>query len=168
MRIEEEVGKILKEKELTIAVVESCTGGLIQKLITDIPGSSDYFLGGVVAYSNELKQKLVQVSAATLKEYGAVSSEVACELANGIRKVTGATLGLSTTGIAGPGGGTREKPVGLVYIGLSSASGGKNILRSERFLFKGNRFEIREKAAHKALELIKFTLTNRNEEILSD
>ena len=150
MRPEEGVGKLLKQMGLTISVAESCTGGLIQKLITDVPGSSKYFLGGVVAYSNELKQKLAKVNPETLKEYGAVSPEVAQELARGISEITGSTLGLSATGIAGPTGETKEKPVGLVYVGICT----KDVLKVERFLFKGTRREIREKAATQALKQV--------------
>lgn len=141
----------MKNRRLTIAVAESCTGGLIQKLITDVPGSSGYFMGGVVAYSNEFKQKLVGVRLASLKEYEAVSSEVAQEMARGIRKTTGADIGVSTTGIAGPAGGTADKPVGLVYIGVAT----KDIVKAERFLFEGNRKQIREQSAQKALMLVK-------------
>lgn len=150
MRLAQKVGELLKQRKLTISVAESCTGGLIQELITDVPGSSKYFLGGVVAYSNELKQKLVGVNPATLKKYGAVSSEVACELAKGVGEITGSDIGISTTGIAGPTGGTKDKPVGLVYIGLCT----KDALKSFRFLFKGDRHRIRENTAKKALELI--------------
>ncbi|MBI4723192.1 MAG: CinA family protein [Candidatus Stahlbacteria bacterium] len=162
MEIEEEIGKLFieakresrlggKEKGLMIAVAESCTGGLIQKLITDVPGSSEYFLGGVVAYSNLLKQKLLNVSAQTLISYGAVSYEVACEMASGIREITGADIGVATTGIAGPTGEAPDKPVGLVYIGLCT----EKILTAHKFLFKGARQKIREQTAYQALKLIK-------------
>jgi len=157
MKIEEEVGKRLKERKLTISVAESCTGGLIQKLITDISGSSEFFLGGVVAYSNLLKQKLLNVSPQTLITYGAVSDETACEMARGIRELTGADIGVSTTGIAGPTGETPDKPVGLVYIGLCTQYHSKLVsesLTAHRFLFKGTRQEIREQTANKALELV--------------
>ncbi|MCK4307875.1 CinA family protein [candidate division WOR-3 bacterium] len=151
MKLEEEVGKVLKQKGLTISVVESCTGGLIQKLITDVSGSSEYFLGGIVAYSNLLKQKLLNVSPQTLITHGAVSEETACELARGVREITGADIGVSTTGIAGPAGGTPKKPVGLVYIGLCT----EKILTAHKFLFKGTRQGIRKQTADKALELVK-------------
>ena len=149
MKLEEEIGKLLKEKKLTISIAESCTGGFIQKLITDVPGSSEYFLGGVVAYSNLLKQKLLNVSPQTLITYGAVSEKTACELARGVREITGADIGVSTTGIAGPTGGTSEKPVGLVYIGVCT----EKTLAAHKFLFKGTRQQIREQTANKALEL---------------
>lgn len=144
------ISRILKQRKLTISVVESCTGGLIQKLITDIPGSSEYFLGGVVAYSNKLKEKLVGVHPETLRKYGAVGSETALELAQGIRKITGANIGVSTTGIAGPTGGTPKKPVGLIYIGLCT----KTNCTVKRFVFKGKRNQIRESTALKSLELV--------------
>ena len=112
------LGHKLIEKKLTIAVSESCTGGLIGKRLTDTAGSSDYFLGSITAYSNQLKTSLLNVSEKTLEVSGAVSEDVALEMANGIRNKTNADIGLSTTGISGPGGGTDTKPVGLVYIGL--------------------------------------------------
>jgi len=151
MLLEEELGKLLEAKGLTIAIAESCTGGLIQKLISDVPGSSAYFVGGIVAYSNLLKQKLLNVSAQTLISYGAVSYEVAGEMASGAREITGSDIGISTTGVAGPNGGTPDKPVGLVYIGVCS----KEVLTAYRFLFKGTRKEIREQTAHQSLKLIK-------------
>ncbi len=113
------VGRLLRERGLTLAAAESCSGGLLQHLITAVPGSSAYFLGGMVTYSNESKQKFLGVRAASLQKYGAVSEAVAAEMAVGVRKALGAGVALSTTGIAGPGGGTPEKPVGLVFIGLA-------------------------------------------------
>ena len=112
------LGKKLRDKKLTVAVAESCTGGLIGKRLTDIPGSSDYFLGSITAYSNQLKKSLLNVSEKILEANGSVSEETVLEMANGIRNNTKADIGLSTTGISGPGGGTEEKPVGLVYIGV--------------------------------------------------
>ncbi len=116
--IEEVVADELTQHRATIATAESCTGGLIAARLTNIPGSSTYFLGGVVCYSNDLKTAWTRVPPEIIESKGAVSSEVALALADGIRKSTGALLGLSVTGIAGPGGGTAEKPVGLVHIGL--------------------------------------------------
>ena len=121
--LEEVVGRILTENRATIAVAESCTGGLLAERLTNVPGSSIYFLGGVVCYSNDLKTRLVDVPAEMIEAKGAVSPEVAMALAEGIRKRTGATLGIGVTGIAGPGGGTPEKPVGLVYIGIADERG---------------------------------------------
>jgi nicotinamide-nucleotide amidase len=121
--MEESVGRLLREKGLTLAVAESCTGGLIGSRITDVAGSSGYFLLGVVAYSNEAKQELLGVRPGTLADFGAVSTETAEEMAEGIRRRAGADLGLATTGIAGPGGGSPEKPVGTVCVGLAWEGG---------------------------------------------
>jgi nicotinamide-nucleotide amidase len=121
--MEEVVGGLLRERELTLSVAESCTGGLIGHRITDVPGSSEYFLGGVVAYANEAKTGLLDVRAETLAAHGAVSAEVAEEMARGVRRRFGSDLGLATTGIAGPGGGTPAKPVGTVHIALSWEGG---------------------------------------------
>ena len=121
--LERAVVEMLHTKGLTLATAESCTGGLISKRITDISGCSDVFLGGCVTYSNEAKMKLLGVRAETLEAYGAVSEQTAAEMARGVRERLGADIGVSATGIAGPGGGTPEKPVGTVYVGISSARG---------------------------------------------
>jgi len=121
--MEETVGRLLREQRLTLAVAESCTGGLIGHRITDVPGSSEYFLLGISAYSNEAKRALLGVRAETLEAHGAVSTQSAEEMAEGVRRAAGASLGLSTTGIAGPGGGTTEKPVGTVCIGIAWEGG---------------------------------------------
>lgn len=113
----------LKERSMKIASVESCTAGLISKIITDAPGSSDVFELGITTYSNEMKTKMVDVPAETLALYGAVSPQTAKAMAEGIRLVSGADIGVATTGIAGPGGGTPEKPVGLVYTAISTKDG---------------------------------------------
>ena len=110
----------LKEKKLTSACAESCTGGLIAKSITDVGGCSSVFLGGVVAYANEIKENVLGVSGETLKKYGAVSEFTAMEMANGVRRICGSDIGISTTGIAGPGGAVEGKPVGTVYIGIAT------------------------------------------------
>jgi nicotinamide-nucleotide amidase len=115
------VGSLLRREKVTIAVAESCTGGLISHLLTNMPGSSDYFLFSGVTYSNKAKIKVLGVSEATLKKYGAVHEETAKEMADGVRRIAGATYGISTSGIAGPGGGTNEKPVGTVCIGIATA-----------------------------------------------
>lgn len=115
--------KILSEKKLTVATAESCTGGLISKLITDVSGSSDVFGFGLCTYANCAKEKLLGVKSSTLEKHGAVSSEVAREMAQGLYKLSGADIAISVTGIAGPSGGSDEKPVGLVYFGF--AYGGK-------------------------------------------
>lgn len=121
--MEEVVGKLLRERTLTLSVAESCTGGLIGHRITDVPGSSGYFLGGVVAYSNEAKTALLDVAPRTLAAHGAVSAQAAEEMAGGVRRRFSSDLGLATTGIAGPGGGTPAKPVGTVHIALSWEGG---------------------------------------------
>ena len=108
----------LREHHITVSAAESCTGGLVSKSITDIPGCSEIYPGGVCSYSNEMKMKWLGVKAETLQAHGAVSEETALEMAQGIRLATGADFGVSTTGVAGPGGGTPEKPVGLVYVAV--------------------------------------------------
>ena len=145
------VERLLKEKGQTLAVAESCTGGLLGKLITDIPGSSDYFIGGVITYSNDMKKKLLSVPDDILARYGAVSDECARAMAVGVVKNLGASIGISITGVAGPDGGTDEKPVGLVYIGL--AAPGK--LESRQFNFGNERDRNRERSAISALDMIR-------------
>ena len=135
----------------TVATAESCTGGLLGALLTETPGTSDYYLGGVIAYHNHVKRALLGVSASVLRTYGAVSEETAAKMAQGVRKKFSADIGISITGIAGPSGGTKEKPVGLVYIGLAEAKR----VRCERFLFTGSRLKIRAQAARKALEWLR-------------
>jgi len=140
----------LKRKNLTIAIAESCTGGLLSHLLTNISGSSDYFKTGIIAYSNKSKIKLLGVSQKTITEYGAVSKQTASAMAIGIRKQANVDIGISTTGIAGPTGGTEEKPVGLVYIGIVSE---KNI-DVQRFVFSKDRLKNKEKTCYKALEML--------------
>ncbi len=152
--LEEAVGKLLKEKGLTLGVAESCTGGLVQHRITEVPGSSDYFRGGLVAYANEFKSATLGVSLKTLKRHGAVSLPVAKGMAAGVRTLTRADLGLSLTGIAGPTGATPRKPVGLVYIALSSSKR----VQGHRFLFSGSRSTVKLKAAQASLDLVRLHL----------
>ncbi len=140
------VGELLKQKK-TVSCAESCTGGLISKRITDIPGSSEVFGYGAVTYSNEAKMKLLNVSPETLSAYGAVSEQTAKEMADGVRALSGADIGVSATGIAGPGGGTAEKPVGLVYLGISSEKG----TRSVKLLLNGSRDRVRLLTSQNAL-----------------
>jgi nicotinamide-nucleotide amidase len=121
--MEETVGRLLRERGLTLALAESCTGGLIGHRITEVPGSSEYFLVGVVSYSNDAKERLLGVRPETLRDFGAVSTQAAEEMAAGVRRLSGADLGLSTTGIAGPGGGSPDKPVGTVCVGLAWEGG---------------------------------------------
>ncbi len=145
------IGQRLKEKNLTISTAESCTGGLLGAAFTQEPGSSRFYLGGVVSYSNSLKQGLLGVSEKNLKLFGAVSEAVAKEMAEGIRNKTGSDLAISTTGIAGPDGGSDEKPVGLVYIGFSSAKG----VYAEKFQFYGERESVRQLTVQAALNGIR-------------
>lgn len=149
--LEEEVGMLLKKHKKTLAAAESCTGGLIANRITDISGSSYYFGTGIVAYSNETKMKVLRVLKNILERFGAVSAETAKAMAEGVRDLAEADIGISTTGIAGPTGATPTKPVGLVYIGLSTREGTK----IKEFIFKGNRLEIKKKASEEALRMVK-------------
>lgn len=148
--LEEVVGRILTEKGLTLGIAESCTGGLISHRITEVPGSSVYYVGGITAYSNTWKTKLLGVKEELIQEYGAVSPQVAAAMAEGLRKQYGVDLGLSSTGIAGPGGGTQQKPVGLVYLGLASPDG--TTTKEMKFLW--NRSENKVAAAQAALTLL--------------
>lgn len=149
--LEEVVGRILTENRATIAVAESCTGGLLAERLTNVPGSSVYFLGGVVCYSNDLKSRLVDVPPSMIEAKGAVSPDVSLALAEGVRKLTGSRFGVGVTGIAGPGGGTPEKPVGLVYIGLADERGP----RQKEFRFLGDRDRIRLFASQAALDMVR-------------
>ncbi len=142
---------MLRQKGLQLAVAESCTGGLIEHLITNVAGSSEYFLGGVVAYAYEAKERLLGVRRNTLTTYGAVSRETVLEMALGVRQAVGADIGISASGIAGPGGGMPNKPVGLVWIGVSGPRGD----RAFQFIFHGNRVENKADSARKALELLR-------------
>jgi len=149
--LEESLGKILTERKLTIAVAESCTGGLIANRITNVSGSSSYFDRGVVAYSNHSKTQLLSVPSALIETHGAVSKEVASAMAEGVRKAAHTDIGLSTTGIAGPSGGTPEKPEGLVWIGYSDT----NTTIALKFNFGDNRLRFKERASQAALELVR-------------
>lgn len=135
----------------TVAVAESCTGGLLAKTLTDLPGSSRFFLAGIVTYSNAAKTKFLGIPCATIRRHGAVSSSVALLMAARVRTLTRADYGIGITGIAGPGGGSKSKPVGTVYIALASRCG----CRAERFSFKGTRAAIRQKACRAALRLLR-------------
>jgi PncC family amidohydrolase len=148
MKLEKAIGDLLREREWTLSVAESCTGGLICDRITDITGSSDYFKGGMVTYSNESKAKHLEITLNYIKRYGAVSPQVARKMAQGVRKAFGTTFGLSTTGVAGPTGGTKRAPIGRVFIGL--ANGRKTWVRREDL--RGSRKEIKRKASEKTLQ----------------
>ena len=145
------VGELLRLKGLTLSLAESCTGGLVAKLVTDVAGSSDYFLEGAVTYSNAAKIRALGVSPGLLAEYGAVSAEAALAMAEGMRKNSGSDIALAVTGIAGPGGGSAEKPVGTVFLALATAAG----CRVERRRFSGSRDEIRTTTAFTALDWLR-------------
>lgn len=149
--LEQIVGYFLQMRNQTLAVAESCTGGLLAERITSVSGSSRYFLGGAVVYTNELKTAFADVKVATLKKHGAVGEEVAIELAQGIRKRCGATLGMGITGVAGPNGGTAEKPVGLVFLALASEGKTEVVKRN----FTGDRKRIRWFATQEGLDMIR-------------
>jgi PncC family amidohydrolase len=155
--IEAEVGQWLRRRGLKLALAESCTGGLISHRLTNVPGSSEYYPGGITAYANEAKERLLGVRRETLAAHGAVSRETALEMARGIRRALAAdfplekTIGLSVTGIAGPGGGLPGKPVGLVWIGLSAPEGDW----AWRFLWSGSRLENKEHSAQAALRVLR-------------
>jgi len=145
-----QIGQSLKHKGLHLSVAESCTGGLLGHHITNIPGSSDYFLGGIVAYSYSLKESLLHVPAETLAQHGAVSRQTALAMARGCRQITGADVALAITGIAGPGGGMKDKPVGLVHIALVA----EDVEACERHVWQGNRLENKTASVRAALVLL--------------
>jgi nicotinamide-nucleotide amidase len=146
------VGRLLKERGRTIALAESCSGGLVSTLLTDVPGSSEYFLGSVVPYANDAKERLLGVSAETLKAHGAVSAPSAAEMARGARERFDSDLAVSITGIAGPDGGTPEKPVGTVFFAIASRDG--SVVGKKRLLL-GDRAVIRRTSALHALEMLR-------------
>jgi len=154
--IEETVARLLVNQRLTVSVAESCTGGLVGKRLTDIPGSSAYFKEGIIAYSNEAKIKYLGVREQILNQYGAVSGEVASEMASGMKRLSGADYAVSITGIAGPSGGTPAKPVGLVYFGLAT----KDYVSTRERRFTGDREMIRERAADFALDILRRACMN--------
>ena len=148
--------QMLERRGLRVATAESCTGGLIAKILTDTPGASAVFEGGAVTYSNALKQSLLGVRTETLDFYGAVAGQTAEEMAAGIRAISGADIAVSTTGVAGPDGGSVSKPVGTVYIGVSTAAR----TYSRGFLFAGNRTQIRRQTAKMAFRLLQHEAKN--------
>lgn len=145
------VGEALKARGWWVATAESCTGGLVAHRLTNIPGSSAYVLGGIIAYDNRIKRELLGVSHETLAVHGAVSPETAAEMARGALARLGADIAVSITGIAGPGGGTAEKPVGLTYMGVATREG---MLRVERHVWSGDREAIKMQSADAALEMV--------------
>ena len=145
-----QIHKLLVKNKKTVAVAESCTGGLLSSLFTKNSGSSQYFILGIVAYSNTAKETILKIPPKLITNKGAVSKEVSEGLAKSVRKLAGTNFGIGITGIAGPGGGSKEKPVGTVFIAINS----KNKKLCKKFIFTGNRLTVRKEAALKALELL--------------
>lgn len=156
--LEEVVGKLLRESGKTLATAESCTGGLIAHRVTNVPGSSDYFLEGIVSYSNEAKEKVLGVPLDMIEAQGAVSAPVVEAMARGVRNLAGSDIGVAVSGIAGPGGGSAEKPVGTVFIGVDNGEQGSPF--SEKFRFYGTREDIKLISSEKALQIIMKILLN--------
>ncbi|NWF88780.1 MAG: competence/damage-inducible protein A [Ignavibacteriaceae bacterium] len=150
-KLEEVVGRILHDRALKIAVAESCTGGYLSNLITHVSGSSNYFERGVIAYSNASKVEILKVDEDTISEYGSVSLEVAKQMAEGIKSISGTDLGMSVTGIMGPTGATESKPIGLVYIGLCD----ENICLAKKFIFGEERYINKQRTSQAALEMLR-------------
>ena len=155
--LEEVMGNLLKAKNIKVAVAESCTGGMLGEMITNIPGSSEYFQGGVISYNAKIKEELLKVPPEIIKKYGEVSEQVARLMAEGVRKCCYSDIGISITGISGPGGATEKKQVGLVYMALAN---GKKILIQKHQLF-GNRQQIRLRASRRALNLLRMYLIKK-------
>ena len=150
MTVAEKLVELLKAQGLTCATAESCTGGGVGSAITAVPGSSAVFAGGVISYSNDVKAGVLGVSREDLARVGAVSAEVAAQMAEGVRRLLKVDLAVSLTGIAGPDGGSAEKPVGLVWFGLATADG----VRTEKAIFRGDRARVREQAVTHALGML--------------
>jgi PncC family amidohydrolase len=148
--LEVRLGQLFEGSELWLAVTESSTGGLLGHLITNVPGSSTYFKGGVIAYANEVKADMLGVSSQTLDTFGAVSKETVIEMARGVRRVLNSDIGVAISGIAGPDGGTDEKPVGTTVIGMSALE--KEA--TKKFVFIGERMDIKVQAAQEAMQLV--------------
>ena len=151
------VGRLLHECGRTIACAESCTGGLLTSRLTDVAGSSAYVMGAIVSYTNEVKVSLVGVHEATLKTFGAVSEKTAREMAEGVRRAIPANIGVGITGIAGPGGATAEKPVGLVYIAVAA----EHMTHCVRHVFDGSRTEVKRQSTEAALAMARDLLTGK-------
>ncbi len=149
--LNETVGALLVDRGMTVSLAESCTGGQVMKCLSDVPGSSRYLAGGVVSYSNDLKIKMLGIPGAIIDQYGAVSEQTARLMAEGIKNVTGTSLGVGITGIAGPGGGTEEKPTGLVYIAVA----GETKTNCQRCIFHGQRAKVRSSATSAALDMLR-------------
>jgi len=155
--IEDVIGNLLRKRQLTLSIAESCTGGLISDKITNTPGSSEYFIGSIIVYNNKIKKLFAGVKDETLKKNGAVSKETVIEMALGIRERFNTDIGIGVSGIAGPTGATKDKPIGLVYIGIA----GKKASYYEEHIFNGNRRMIKEKATMAALDFLRRTLENQ-------
>ena len=163
--VEARVGDLLRERGETVAVAESCTGGLVGSLLTDVPGSSDYFDRSVATYSYDAKRDLLAVSREALDDHGAVSEPVAREMARGVRDTADTTWGVATTGVAGPGGGSAETPVGTVYVGVAYAApwgSGDSTSSVARYEFDGDRLAVKERFARQALADLEATATARD------
>ena len=155
--------ELLIKNKLVLATAESCTGGLVAKKITDVSGASEVFHCGAVTYSNEKKEQLLGVSGETLKKYGAVSEQTALEMSKGIKERMGADIGIGITGIAGPGGGTKEKPVGLVYISICAG----DVHKAWKLNLTGTRDVVRERASLYAMDIVRrYILTNFKDEYI--
>ncbi len=154
---EEEIGDALRKEEISISTAESCTGGLISHILTNVPGSSEYYKGGVIAYANEVKENVLHVSKDILKAKGAVSAECAMAMAKGVRELLRTDVGIATTGIAGPTGGTPDKPVGLIYIALAT----KDYVYHAKHIFHEDRDGNKREAANAALEMLWGYITKR-------
>jgi nicotinamide-nucleotide amidase len=150
MHLEQKVFQKFMLRHKTLAIAESCTGGLISNILTDMPGASEFFMLGIIAYANCAKTKILKVPPALLKKHGAVSKPVAEAMARGVRQILNTDYGLGLTGIAGPGGGSKTKPVGLVFIAVSRRQ--KTIVK--KCLFKGSRLSIKKQAAQTALKML--------------
>ncbi len=164
MTLQRAVGALLKQCKKTLTTVESCTGGLLGKMLVDVPGSSAYYLGGWVTYTNELKTTCMAVPGEMLKAYGAVSAEVAAAMASGGLANVDADYALAISGIAGPGGGTPEKPVGTVFIALAQLNDQRVSVASRRFVFFGDRMQVRDRSAKAALQILRFALLDLPEQ----
>jgi nicotinamide-nucleotide amidase len=155
-RLEQCIGRMLSAKGMTVSAAESCTGGLISSLFTSIPGSSEYYLGSVTSYANSVKAGILGVPEEIILRHGAVSEECVRAMAEGVRKITGSDFSVATSGIAGPGGGSGEKPVGLVWIAVSSKMGTEAV----RMVFKGDRKRNIDRFAANALNLLRAKIKN--------
>jgi PncC family amidohydrolase len=144
------IGQLLTAQHRTLATAESCTGGLVGHRLTEVPGSSEYFRGGIIAYSNEIKERVLGVSHATLESHGAVSAETAIEMARGARRVLQTDIAVSVTGIAGPGGGTADKPIGMTYIAVAAT----DYERVERFVWNSDRSGNKQSSSEAALHMV--------------